>query len=238
METSIKATLLNIKAFQQLVREIDRCKKDKQSLELDARTEADQLQAIRSELEKVHKERLDVQKKADTCELRIREAEEEKNKLQLQLNAIRHQKEYDVVRSSILSRDADIQKWEDAELTALEAVDGLRQKQTALEEKLRQDEASFEQSRKESAQKSGDYQRQIEALERKVADSRAEIAPDILKPYDRLARQRRGDALAEVRGMICQGCHTTISHQTVNELLRDKEVIYCTSCNRMLILAD
>ena len=60
----------------------------------------------------------------------------------------------------------------------------------------------------------------------------------MLEVYRRVARERGDTALVMVRNRICQGCFTTVTKQTENELLRDEEVVHCHSCGRILMLTE
>ena len=60
------------------------------------------------------------------------------------------------------------------------------------------------------------------------------IPKDLLATYDRVARIRRGQALAEVRNDICTACRMRIRPQLVSDVRRGDRLITCDSCSRIL----
>ena len=57
--------------------------------------------------------------------------------------------------------------------------------------------------------------------------------PALLKSYDQLIQEKRGLAVAGLRGSKCQGCQMTISGTTIRAAAEGK-IVRCDSCDRIL----
>lgn len=63
-----------------------------------------------------------------------------------------------------------------------------------------------------------------------------QLSQNLVRRYYQLREQRRGQALAEVRGGSCLGCNMNLPPQLYNTLFRGEELMYCPHCQRILIL--
>jgi len=59
-----------------------------------------------------------------------------------------------------------------------------------------------------------------------------------LSNYNRLANIKGGKAIVPVVGNVCGGCSMNITTQTLNELMGNKELVFCRSCSRILYLEE
>jgi uncharacterized protein len=60
------------------------------------------------------------------------------------------------------------------------------------------------------------------------------LQPAGIKAYDQLRLSRRGRAVAEVKQNICQGCRVTLPSQEATRALRSPDLVFCSSCGRIL----
>jgi uncharacterized protein len=67
---------------------------------------------------------------------------------------------------------------------------------------------------------------------------RAQVDAPTLRTYDRLRDTRGGQALAEVRQRICQGCRVSLTASSEQRLRRGEGIITCQSCGRILYPGD
>jgi predicted nucleic acid-binding Zn-ribbon protein len=103
---------------------------------------------------------------------------------------------------------------------------------------VEQARAELDRVQEQVARQREEYDRQIEQLQQERDQLRSQLDPALLTAYDRIASRHPRDALAEVRGRVCGGCHTQITKQTQVLLMRENKIVYCHSCGRMLMLAD
>jgi len=234
----LKDSLNRIMELQELNRSIERHKGDKQALYVDVEDQRALLDRLERQREGLAHDKLEAQKAADALELKTMEAEETCAKLQVQLNVTKRQDDYDAIRQSILSHKADIAKAEDEELDLLQRIDQLDQQRAELEGSVDAERRKLKQLEGEVARQAAEYDSQVAQLEQERQALTGEIDQELLAAYQRVARKRGGSALVEVKGRVCQGCFTTVTKQTENQLLRDAEIVHCHSCGRILVLTD
>jgi predicted nucleic acid-binding Zn-ribbon protein len=233
----MKQALRSTWELQNLNRRIHQLKQDRDRLRLDTEGEERVVGQKQERIEEVHGRRMQAAKHADAAQLRIEEAEGEIERYRLQLNTVKHQNEYDAIQRAVASRQADIQKWEDEALEALQEADGHGEEETRLIEQVQEGQARLADLRAEADRQARVYASQIESLAAQRDELRSSINPDVLDAYDRQAARHPHTALAEVRDRVCLGCYTQITKQTENLLLRGDKLVHCHSCGRMLLLA-
>ena len=122
---TMKQALGQLKQLQELTEQVEQVRRDKEALAVDVRNQQRVCEEKRRRTDQAHQQRIQTTMRADETQVNIQQAEAEIGRLNVQLNAVRHQKEYDALQHSILSHRADIQKWEDEGLAALQATDEL-----------------------------------------------------------------------------------------------------------------
>ncbi len=233
----MKETLQQIRSLQDVNRKLERLQHDAEMLAVDVRNQERLVRQKKRRAEQAHQQRVQAAKEADATQLKIEEAEQEIAHLIVQLNMARHQRELDAVQGGILSHRADIQKWEDEGLAALQSVDELTQEEQRLAEEVRQAEGELARVKDEVAARRAEQESLVAELTAERERIRRQVRPAVLSAYDRLTGRYRSGALAPIKGRVCQGCFTRVTKQTENLLMRGEEIVYCHSCGRMLMLA-
>jgi predicted nucleic acid-binding Zn-ribbon protein len=234
----MKETLAQVLVLQDMNRQVQQLQRDVARLSADVDNQGRLVEGLKRRAQELRAQRLEAIKHADAMQLNIQAAEEDVARFNLQLNTARQQREYDAIRHSVLTKQADIQRWEDGELAALQTVDEVAGQEAELAGKLTQAEKEMERIKGQVARDAAETNQRLQKLQREVADLRERISPGVLGAYERLTASRGNSALAEVRARVCQGCFTQITKQTENLLMRDSEIVYCHSCGRILYLAE
>ncbi len=227
-----------LRKLQEINCRIEQLRGDRERLSIDIENQAEVLENKQLQHNQTHEARIEKTKRADRTQLEIEEAEQECERLETRLNTVRNQREYDTIQQSLASHQADIRKWEDEALAALDEADRLRGEEERLAQEVEQARAELDRAEKEVARQREEYDRQIEQLQQERDQLRSQLDPTLLTAYDRIASRHPRDALAEVRGRVCGGCHTQITKQTQVLLMRENKIVYCHSCGRMLMLSD
>jgi len=230
--------LVKILALQDLARRMEIAIRDRDALTVDVRNKERVVQDRKRRAVQLVQVRTETQMKGDAIQLKIEEIEAQNEKFTGQLNITKHQKEYDLIKTSIASHQADIQKLEDEELTCLQGVDELADQIEQAHATVTQTEVELEEVKKFVADKTAEYDQQIEALKQEVTTAREDIRPGVLAAWERLAGSKMLNPLAIVRSRVCQGCFTQITPQTFVRLRRDDEIVNCPSCGRLLMLQE
>ncbi|HIL53218.1 MAG: C4-type zinc ribbon domain-containing protein [bacterium] len=79
--------------------------------------------------------------------------------------------------------------------------------------------------------------RQEDLQSKRDARLSKDIDVNTLALYDRLLLARGGEALAPLDGGVCQACYIQVPPNLSVRLARGKDVIQCSSCDRILYLA-
>lgn len=235
---ALKETLDQLERLQSLKEEIRLLQKDKQALYVDVEHQREIVEDVARRLEEANQQRLECQKQADSMEVKVKSAEEENEKLRIQLNTTKHQDDYDRIRNAIMSNTADISRWEDEELDLLDRIDELERKRAELEAQHENEKVKLQQIKDRVAEEAAEYERKIEGLKQEETQLRDEINQEVLTAYQRLISSRGTTVVVKLRNRVCQGCFTTLPKQIENELMREDEVIFCPNCGRILVLKE
>lgn len=60
----------------------------------------------------------------------------------------------------------------------------------------------------------------------------------LLKEYERLRKEKGGEAIIKVDGSVCPGCYLDLPSDTIYQLKKNRKMIICPNCSRILIWKD
>jgi uncharacterized protein len=168
----------------------------------------------------------------------LRASAGESDKLTVQMNAARTNKEYTTFQHEIAAKKADASRIEDDLLTLMGDVEELEGDAGEIERALAQlDKQQAEEAKgvdKDVARVEGE----IAAWQKKRAAATGAVEPGLLAEYERIAVQKGASAFASVVGSSCQGCFMQLPPQLVHVLRGGRKVVKCPSCARLLYMAD
>jgi len=166
------------------------------------------------------------------------EAEQNREKLESQMDLIKTQREYEALDKEI--RDAadkelqfrrDLQKEEkvlEEMLHALEREESLIKEQ---EEELQQEQ---EKIRSEIEKR----QEQLKTLELQEKEIIPGLDPEMLFKFERIIRSKSGLGIVPLKRGVCSGCHMILPMQFVNEVRSGKSILFCPYCSRILFYEE
>ncbi len=166
------------------------------------------------------------------------EAEQNREKLESQMDLIKTQREYEALDKEI--RDAadkelqfrrDLQKEEkilEEMLHALEREESLIKEQ---EEELQQEQ---EKIRSEIEKR----QEQLKLLEGQEKEIIPGLDPEMLFKFERIIRSKSGLGIVALKRGVCSGCHMILPMQFVNEVRSGKSILFCPYCSRILFYEE
>ena len=185
------------------------------------------LAAVKERLAANHADRKKIEAEVASIQTRL-------SKYKGQLLELKTNKEYQTMLHEIATAEAAIRSLEDRELECMEEAEGLTREMKAAEAELKSQQAAVTAER-------GALDEEAQTLQRRVTDSaaaRASVAsalqPDTLRLFEHVARQRKGQAVAEARDGTCSVCHVRMRPQVYNEVRRGETLIQCESCQRIL----
>ena len=186
------------------------------------------------------KEITDHQKVIDRLNLDIQGKEEDIRQHNAKLFSIKKNDEFTAVKSEIGKLEAALSEYEDKVIEEMDFMERLQQELDQCKAEKEKAENVCRQLEKEVEKKNNEIQAEIDQ-KMKIREARAaDIAdPDAMTMYDRLiSKLPDGKAVVPVVAGSCQGCFMRLPDQEINELMKEKGVICCKSCLRILYLMD
>jgi len=183
----------------------------------------------------------EVHKKAriasDDKQLQLRSREARVDDLKARLNTANSNKEFQTLKDQIA---ADLQAnsvLEDEILESLEKID-------LLAERVKKADASLAAAKAEASKVNSRIEGERASLDSELArvlselkEAERNLPPEVKSDYDRVARVRGEEALAEVDGEVCGGCFQMLTPNMMNELYMSRPV-FCKSCGALLYLPE
>jgi predicted nucleic acid-binding Zn-ribbon protein len=242
MASKIQA-MLELQSVERKLSEVRaRLRTRKRSVQIQER----KLRELQEQYDQKHQEVLERRKQADSMELDLKEKEATVNKQRSALNAAKTNKEYASLLKQINTLRADNSRVEEQVLKIISDVEAVQAEAEQIQQQIQAEESRLEEVRQAGAA-------EIERLEGMIADlngQRAQAAEGIeaetLAVFDRLAETYDGEAMAMIlvsgkkppHAFSCGGCHMSLSAEHANALATRDEVRTCSSCGRILYLAE
>jgi uncharacterized protein len=220
-----------------------------QELDLEIQRITDRLARIPVEREQVESEFR--QYAAEFLELKSKHEQTLEDRTQLEAELATTQQHHDKYKQDLM-RVTNQKQYE----TALREIDATKKQVGALESDILKHMEELEKLDVEMQTRSPDVDRRRTEADQTLAalddehqqleqdlvgfgERRQQLASKISKPlfaaYDRLARGKRGQALAVVSNEgICMGCRVKVRPKVFSDVRRGTEMITCESCGRIL----
>lgn len=191
------------------------------------------LETARQAVQQAQAAKTENAKERKKLELDVLQISEKREKLRGQLFEVKTNEAYRAMQDEVAYLEKQKAAAEDRELEALVDADKFEERIQQAEAELKEAEQTItaelqridtdEKQREEEAAKLQGEQEKLRGL----------ISAESLDQYDRLAKGKGGQALAEVRDEICQVCMTQIRPQIYVEVRRREKVHTCDSCHRI-----
>lgn len=185
----------------------------------------------------------DLQMRIDAVSLDVSAREESLNNHRRALNKAKTNKEYAAILSALNTEKADTTKIESSGLQLMEQLQNMQAARMDIEKE--HERLSQEMRSRESTLKEFDAQKEAELkdLGRQREAYAAEISPQTVATFTRVAHRHDGEAMAAVEkahpkrdDFICMGCHMKITLEIVNALQTRHELQTCDGCGRILFI--
>ena len=175
-------------------------------------------------------EQKDIELEADALRAKIAPQE-----AKLYGGSIKNPKELKDLQADIDQLKRHLSSVEDRDLEALTAVDRAEEELQTAESDLATLDASWGEEQAELTERIERLTREIaehEELRRERADN---IAPELLRTYDRLRVAHQGRGVAKLDRNLCMGCRISLPVNLVNRARAGSALTQCPNCERILI---
>jgi predicted nucleic acid-binding Zn-ribbon protein len=190
----------------------------------------------RLEKEKVIFEELEKERKKKEKEL---DADKDKiKKIESKLYEVKTNKEYQALLKEIEAAKATNDKTEEDILTLMEKIEEMKKDYESSQTKLRKrgKDIEVEKTRLDT---------EIQSMDKIIGELKAQrdnllsvVSNELRSKYDMLKVRRGGIAVTNVKNGVCLGCFMNIPPQLFIEVTKNKKLIQCPSCNRILYFID
>jgi len=232
----LKTKLDLLEQLQQIDLLVDVLKATKNSLQSEMNGIAQSLDAAREGVAGLKNRSAQLEK--DKVELEANHAAEQENihRSETNMKEIKTNKEYQAVGREIAAARKQVAELEEQILQKITQLDELTGEISSSEAALAELEENTNQRCSEKQAEIDKVQQDIDVDKLRRDTITKELPGNILKRYDSLRAQRRGQAVAVARDGYCLGCNMHLPPQLYNSLFRADELISCPHCQRMLVL--
>ena len=151
-------------------------------------------------------------------------------KIKIKLPAVKTNKEYTAILSEVDAVKVKVSGLEDKELEIMEVLEEKQQAIPEIEKNFKEEDAHFQ---KYKAKKEGELSRMTKELTDYIGKREKlmeQVDKVMVQRYEKVAKSRGGQAVAPLRGNICQGCfQQTLPQMVINVKVGDT-ILQCSSC--------
>jgi uncharacterized protein len=176
-----------------------------------------------------------------TCQTARRDIERDLAAVQARLSKFKNQlmevktnKEYQAMQKEMTVAEQEISDLETRLLERMEEADGLAAELETAEDALSAARAEIDRVRQALDAEREQVARELERTAGERARVAALVSQEALAIFDRIARGRKGVAMAEARDGLCTVCHVRLRPQVFNDARRNDAILQCESCSRIL----
>jgi len=207
------------------------------------KTHQAELTKIDQKGELIRRELLEVQSSLNQIDLEIQQREATVAKHRQALNEVKSNKDYSAILTTINTEKADTSKIEATALEMIAEIDQLKDRYQQVQQeqqKITDRISKAQQSLQSYLQQVADRLKRLEQSKQKAAQA---IPPASLTTFNRVAHRHEGQAMAQVIKLdprreyyCCDGCNIKVTLEVVNALQTRDELLFCSSCGRILYL--
>ena len=177
-----------------------------------------------------------LQQIVDRKNVALRAAEDDVNKLSIQLNALKTNEEYQTMQRQIEAKKGEISGIEDEVLESMEVVEKAKIDLPGREAKLKQERQLLAGKEEDLTAELDTMRKQMEDLEAEWQAKSEAVDSQALARYETLRSSLGHTALVAVSPEgICQGCYTKVTSNVLNTAVAGRS-IDCNNCHRLIYL--
>ena len=212
---------------ERLRKRVSEIPSEQQALDARLAQHSASVDAVRQQLAANQSSRREIEKELAAVQTRL-------SKFKNQLMEVKTNKEYQAMQKEMAHAEEEVSAHETRMLERMVEADALAADLKSAEASLRAEQGIVAGERaKLDAERAADQQ-QLETTTAERARVAAQIAPDALRVFERVATTRKGLAMAEARDGLCSVCHVRLRPQVFNDVRRNDQLIQCESCTRIL----
>jgi predicted nucleic acid-binding Zn-ribbon protein len=187
----------------------------------------EQQEEERRRIEELEKGRIEMEGELELENERIKRS-------QLKLLEIKTNKEYQALLKEIEAGKEHNGQREEEIIRMLDEIDQLKTDYATSRERVHKEKEEIEKEAAQVKEQMVKVEQDIDHWQQTREEILKETDADLLKRYTALKEKRNGIAIVLVKNEGCQGCFVNIPPQMYNEVQKNKEIILCPNCHRIL----
>lgn len=188
-------------------------------------------------LEDLREKEKEMRQAADKKHLDLKSGETKISELETKLNETRDNTVFQSLKDQIAAQRMTNSILDDEILEAWEEIEAFHEQIVQAEKEVEEAKQDAESVRKDVAEELPIIDGDLARLNDELKEAESELPHDIREIYLRVVREKKDDALAEVRGEVCSGCHYKIQINVVANL-RLGMLAACPVCGRLLYYTE
>lgn len=220
--------------LQTLERQLEEAQKKKETYPVMLERLEGMLKALEEKKEEEKRRIAELEKERVRLEGELEMERERIKRSQLKLLEIKTNKEYQALLKEIEMGKEHNSQQEEEIIRMLDEIDCLKTDHAGTVERAQRE-------RKEREEEQAKVREQMVIVEQHMTQWHQdregivrELEPELVRRYTTLKERRNGVAVVLVRDEGCQGCYVNIPPQLYNEVQKNKEIIVCPNCQRIL----
>jgi len=189
---------------------------------------------LEEELAKTKEDLSDVKTKAQSMQLDIDAIKNRLSNSKEKLSKVTSNREYEAVQDEILENEELLALKEEEVLRIFDKEEKLENDMKALEEKYQFTKSDSEKKISQIESELSHVEDNIKVIENKREIFSKPIPKRLMFTYNRIRKGLGNMAIVNVKQRACGGCFQQLTSQTIQDLIRGDEVIFCPSCGRIL----
>ena len=174
---------------------------------------------------------------SDDKQLQLKGREDKIADLQNKLNLAASNKEYQALKDQIAADEQANLVLQDEILEAMEKIDELEVKVAAADGEFKKTSEECDRVKQRVESEKAGLESEVTRVQEELKVAEANLPSELKADYDRVAKVRGEEALAEVDGEVCGGCYQMLTANMMNELYLSRAV-FCKSCGALLYLPE
>jgi predicted nucleic acid-binding Zn-ribbon protein len=227
--------------LQKIDIDIDEEEKKKRNLPLTVEGITKKIQGLKDSLKSKNENYKKLQVKLKRIELDLTEQSNKIKKHQEDLygGKISDIKELKQIQKVIANYQKEKDSIEEDVLDLMEEMENLDKSIGHLDEDLKAKEKEFKKRKEEMDSSRLIIEENMNSLNIKRKETLNKITDNrLLKEYELLRKEKGGKAIMEVDGSICPGCYLDLPSDAIYQLKKNRKIIICPNCSRILIWKD
>ena len=227
--------------LQKIDIDIDKEEKKKRDLPLIVERVSKEIQGLKNSFKNKKEDYKNLQIKLKKIELDLTEKSNKIKKHQEDLygGKISDIKELKQIQKVIANYQKEKASIEEDVLDLMEEMEDLDKLISHLGEDLKAKEEEFKKHKEEMDLARLVIKKNMDSLDIKRGEVLSKITDNrLLKEYELLRKEKGGKAIMEVNDSICPGCYLDLPSDVIYQLKKNRKIIICPNCSRILIWKD